>query len=337
MTEKTEVSAEEEFAAEFDKVALAAEQVADKKEPVTAPTKTPDEIEAERVSAEATAKATTEAKAREEANRGKTPEEIEAERVAAETATKEAAEAKVRDEAAAKVRADSEAKAQADAQAKTESDAKVKAEADAKARADSVAPYEPSEDEKKALAQFEKDFPTEYAAMQARLKAADKATNAKVQAAIEGVMKVYGPRLAAVENVAGATAQDQHFAELRRQHVDYDAVIAKIPAWIKSLPEYAQAGAQAVYDGGTTGAVAALVSDFKKATGVVAQGGDNGAAEKARLEAEAKAAAKAKAAADAAALIPVGSRRTNVGPKGKADPNDFDGAFDEVAATYEKK
>ncbi|MBK8772867.1 MAG: hypothetical protein IPM06_20890 [Rhizobiales bacterium] len=64
------------------------------------------------------------------------------------------------------------------------------------------------------------------------------------------------------------SAIEAHVAALHAAHSDYDAVIAKAPAWIKTLPSYAQAGAQAVYDRGTTQDVIALVNDFKKATGV---------------------------------------------------------------------
>lgn len=338
---------EAEFAAAFEEVAATAElspeeQVKAKAAAEEAARKaaleaeTPEAKKA-REDAEAKVKADAEEKARQEALANETAEA----KLARETAEKEAAE-KARLEAEAKAKADAEAKARAEAEEKARKEAEAKAAQEtpeAKAAREayeaSLKPYEPTEAEVKALAQFEKDFPNEYAAMQARLKGVDREVNAKVHAALAGVMERMGSRLTAVEAVAGNTALDRHLAALHTAHADYDAVIVKVPAWIKSQPAYLQPAMQAAYDEGTTEDVIALVSDFKKATGVTTTTNDDGAAEKARLEAARAAEAKEKARQEAAALRPVGSRRSVAGPKGEADKNDYDGAFAEVAAAFE--
>ena len=127
-------------------------------------------------------------------------------------------------------------------------------------------------------------------------------------------------RLAPVENTVTTSAIEAHVAALHAAHSDYDAVIAKVPAWIKTLPSYAQAGAQAVYDRGTTQDVIVLVNDFKKATGV------------ATPAAPAPAPVPKPPPAGAEDLTPVGSRRVAVTPRGTPDPNDFAGAFAEAVA-----
>ena len=186
----------------------------------------------------------------------------------------------------------------------------------------SIPPYEPDETEKAALAQFEKDFPTEYAAMVAKFKAQDREINARVYKAVQAVLQEVRPRLATVESTAQAEAVSRHFNTLRSAHADYDEVITKIPAWIKTLPSYAQVGAQAVYDGGTTEEVLALVTDYKKAVGTTAAPASGGAA-------PAGGAAPSSGAAD---LAPVSSRRSTPTQRGAPDKQDYNGAWEELEA-----
>ncbi|MBK8772087.1 MAG: hypothetical protein IPM06_16920 [Rhizobiales bacterium] len=87
-----------------------------------------------------------------------------------------------------------------------------------------------------------------------------------------------------------------------------------MPAWIKTLPAYAQPGAQAVYDRGTTQDVIALVNDYKRSAGITTPA------------APAPTPVPKPPPAGAEDLTPVGSRRVAVTPR-LPDPNDFAGAF----------
>ncbi|MDD3885160.1 MAG: hypothetical protein PHW66_09575 [Gallionella sp.] len=187
----------------------------------------------------------------------------------------------------------------------------------------SISPYTPTEDEVKALAQFKIDFPNEALAVEARLKSVDRDINARVYQAVQNYATLVEGRLAPVEKTVTATAIEAHVTALHAAHADYDAVITKVPDWIKTLPSYAQAGAQAVYDQGSTQDVIALVNDYKKANPV--------AAPTAPAAPAAPAAKPTPSGADD--LTPVSSRRVAVTPTGTPDPNDFDAAWAEVSAS----
>ena len=300
----------------------------------TGETKTPEQLAADdatnKAAEEAAAKATADAaaaKAAEEAAAAKTPEQIAAEEAAVK-ATADAA-AKASAEASAKATADAAAKAAAVQETIEQKSARESFEA-------SIKPYEPSAEEKAALEQFEKDFPSEARAVKAQLKGVDHDINARVYAAVQSVLQHVSKHVDPVIEGFTASEADRHFTALKAAHPDYDAVIAKIPAWIDTQPAYVRSAMRTAYEAGTTQDVLSLVSDFKRATstGAAPDAAAQAAASAAAADAAAK--AKAKAAADAAGLAPVGSRRAVAGPKAGADPNDYDGAFEEIAAAFQK-
>ena len=185
----------------------------------------------------------------------------------------------------------------------------------------SIKPYEPTAEEKVALEKFKADFPNEYQALDARLKSVDRDINARVYAAVQAVTKHYDPRLTSVEQTTATTAIERHFAALHTAHPDYDAVIEKVPAWIKTQPTYLQPALQAVYDSGTTQDVLALVTDFKKATGVAAP---------VIPPVVSPVVPPVVKPTDGADLAPVKTVRVTTLPKGTPDPLDFDGAWQEA-------
>ena len=187
-------------------------------------------------------------------------------------------------------------------------------------------PYEPTAEEKAALEKFKADFPGEYVAVEAQFKAQKQTFNAQVYEAVQNILKQVAPRLASVEQTAEAGAIERHVTALHAAHADYDAVVPKVAEWIKTLPAYAQVGAQAVFDGGTTQEVIDLVADFKKANNMTTL---------TPPVPPAPPAPPANPNPDGAELAPVSSRRPVTTPKGQADPNDFDGAFAEAAAEME--
>jgi hypothetical protein len=182
----------------------------------------------------------------------------------------------------------------------------------------SIKPYEPSEAEVAALAKFKADFPNEYDAVEARLKSVDQTINARVYAAVQDMIKQVAPRLTAVETDTSQNAMERHVTALHTAHPDYDAVIVKVPDWIKTQPAYIQPALQRVYDQGTTQDVIAMVADYKKATGAPAPAAPPPAAP--------------DKPADADDLTPVASKRTITSPKGAVDKSDYEGAWVELSA-----
>lgn len=189
----------------------------------------------------------------------------------------------------------------------------------------SIAPYTPSEDEARAMEQFKKDFPNEAVAIEARLKSVDREINARIHKAVQNLFQHVEGRLTPVEQTVTQSALEQHISALHAAHSDYDAVIGKVPAWIDTLPAYAQIGARTVFERGTTQEVIALVSDYKKATQPPAP-----------VAAPAAAPAPKAPPPGADDLAPVSARRSAVVPNGTPDPNDYEGAFNEAVAALGK-
>jgi hypothetical protein len=186
----------------------------------------------------------------------------------------------------------------------------------------SIKPYEPTPEEKAFEEKMKTDFPGEYATMMAKFKAQKQSFNAKVYQAVQEVLKVVTPRLASVEATTTDTVRRDHFTAVRAAHPDYDAVVAKVPDWIKAQPAYVQPALQRVYNEGNTQDVIAMIADYKKATGAPAPAAPPPAAP----------AAKPKPAG-VDDLAPVSSRRVVTSPKGTPDPNDFEGAWKEAVAS----
>ena len=183
----------------------------------------------------------------------------------------------------------------------------------------SIKPYEPTEEEKQALAKMKEDFPNEYAAMETRLKSVDRDINARVHAAVVEAMKSVDTRLAPVEQTVSITAFDAHMNALHTAHPDFDALVPKVKDWIGTQPEYVRPALQAVYDRGTTKDVISLFADYKKATGSVVT-----------PPPEVPSPAAKPAGADD--LAPVSVKRAVTGPKGVPDKNDLEGAWAELSA-----
>ena len=134
---------------------------------------------------------------------------------------------------------------------------------------ESIEPYTPSDEEKAAIEKMKADFPNEFAAMEARFKATDRDINARVHAAAVSILNHMNATVTPLAEGFNAASEEQHFATLRKAHSDYDTVIAKIPGWIEKQPAYLRPALEHVYKKGTTKDVLDLVTDFKKATGLV--------------------------------------------------------------------
>src|SRR3990167_10966050 len=286
--------------------------------------KTPEQLAEETKAAEETAKA--------EADKGKTPEQIAEETKAAEETAKAEADKAKQEELDAAIQARLDVKAEADAKAAADESAKKPPEETPEQKTAreqfeaSIKPYEPTDAEKAAMDKFAKDFPDEFAAVEAKFKSMERTFNARVYQTAQALVQHMNAAVTQLTEGFNTDAEARHFEALHAAHADYDAVVGKIPEWIKTQPTYLQAALTSTYKDGTTKEVIALLADFKKATGVVVPTTPVVVATMPAVK------SKPTGVDD---LTPVSSRRVATSPKGTPDPNDYEGAFAEAAAAAE--
>ena len=181
-----------------------------------------------------------------------------------------------------------------------------------------------TEEEQKAIAEFEKNWDEISPVFNIKLKHAVAAVEAKAARTIAKVVEnIYADFTPLINSHLKAEATSFRGAVLKA-HEDYDAVYPKLEGWIKTHPAYLQSGLLKAYNEGTAEEVIDLVSRYKQANGVKPQAAAPAAPEQGET--------KKPAAAAAAALAPVDTKRTTPKPSGD-DPNDYDSAFDEAAAS----
>lgn len=250
------------------------------------------------------------------------------------------ADAQLIADAAAKLTADNKA---ADAKAAEEAKAVAdKAAADAKTAADAAPkPFEFSAEQKKAIEEFEKEWPD--IAIATKIQREEFVANEKIRedtlkrdlmAGVQDILVKFGEELqrglAPVVNTHLQSEKDKHFAAIRGAHKDYDEIIDLVPAWIKSQPDYMQEAMMNVYGdpeketGGTAVQVIHLLSHFKKDTGRVQSELPDSTKETKQL-------APVKPAAEkVAALSVVKTGKTQVRTDAPP-PEDFETAFNRTA------
>ncbi len=253
----------------------------------------------------------------------KTAEQVEAERVAAEAAAKTTDQDLVARLATLIKGADPQAAARevaAAAAAETQRIADAKAAEDA-ARAQQQMPQLSAED--LALVQtVEKDFP-DVARAQAIVRRAEyqqvvRHVFSEVEKANAARDAQLAPFIQLVQNLAERT----HVGDLRTAVPDYDKVDVKaLAAWVGTQPAYLRGAYDSVLKSGTAADVKDIVDRFRAATGVMQVADPKVAAAAAAAEAARQKAIKA--------LKPVDSSRA-AAPAGEA-PRDFNNAFDEFA------
>ena len=180
-----------------------------------------------------------------------------------------------------------------------------------------------TEEEQKAIAEFEKNWDEISPVFNIKLKHAVAAVEAKAARTIAKVVEnIYADFTPLINSHLKAEATSFRGAVLKA-HDDYDKVYPQLEGWIKTHPAYLQSGLLKAYNEGTAEEVIDLVSRYKQANGVKPQAAAPAAPEQGET--------KKPAAAAAAALAPVDTKRTTPKPSG-VDPNDYDNAFDEAAA-----
>lgn len=306
------------------------------KSAVEVPAKTAEEIETERVAAEAAAataaaeKETADALAL--ANAGKTPEQIEEEAKAAEDAAKLVLDTKAAEDAAARTAAGNEALAATVAKAIRQTDQEAAA---AEAERKRVAAVKPPElltpEELVMVQQFEKDFP-DVAKAQAIVR---RAEYKQVAGHILGEVERYvGEKLGPIATLLANLAERTHVGDLQKEVPDYDKLdVPKLVAWVKTQPDYLQPAYDTVMKSGSSAQVKDLVARFYSDTGV--KPAATAPVVKTAEEIAAAATAAAARTKAVAALAPVVAKRA--GAVAAAAPTDFEGGFDaalrELAAT----
>ncbi len=324
----------DEFDALFDEAVAAAEKKLPATDEPPADGKTGDDKgtqEAEKKAAEEAAEKKGEEKkgeekkaeeeAAEEANEGKTPEQIAAEKkVAEEAAAKKAEEDKAAREAAEKKAEEEDTAREAAEKKAAEEAAEKKAEEARKKAEDLTRPYEPTEEEKKAMDTFAKEFPNEYMAVQAQLKSERKAMSGEIYKAVQEVLQQVSQVVTPLAQGFADEATEKHVKAIYEAHKDYDDVIDAIPAWVKKQPAYLRDAYGRVLKEGSTQEVIDLVARFKQETGRTAAPPPKKDEPKPGPTPE-----------DIAAGLPVTSRRTGPSERASKNMQDFDGAFDEAA------
>lgn len=174
-----------------------------------------------------------------------------------------------------------------------------------------------SDDERKFLEDYEKDWPDVAKAEALRRRSEYREL---VNYVFTEVAKVLKPQIETVQAMSEMT----HLQQLQTQVSDYDDVRDKVIDWAQKQPPYLRAAYKHVIDEGTVDEVADLIDRYKRDTGASAAPAAPRSAPK-RVETELPSATKQAAAA----LAPVSSKRSAV--IAGDDPNDFESAFSSFA------
>jgi hypothetical protein len=178
-----------------------------------------------------------------------------------------------------------------------------------------------SADELGTITAYEKDWPDVFKAQGIIARAQ---TQQVVGYMLQEFAKVIAPMQAQIEALSGRQTE----VDLAAAIPDYDKVYGQVTQWVDKQPDYLKVALKGVIDHGTPDQVTDLVGRWRKDTG-------NTAAQPTALVPPVKKDTELSPAAKkaAAALAPVGSKRTVVVADAGAD--DFDGAFAEYAKALE--
>lgn len=182
--------------------------------------------------------------------------------------------------------------------------------------------------DKAGLAKFKNEWPDEFPALQALIKAEAQAivanSNHQLVTQLDGV-------LAPLQQSTQKAEVNSHLGAIRAAHPDLDSILDKVPAWIESQPAILRPQFQSIYEKGSAGEVVEMLNMYKASAnpGAAPATPAPAAAQQTPAQPAKPKAPVAPAAVSATAAVPA-SQRTNQS-KG-TDPNDFDAAFNEAAA-----
>jgi len=144
-----------------------------------------------------------------------------------------------------------------------------------------------TEEEKKQLAEYEKDFET-VTKMEGLKR---KIEMARIQKVLDGLIEdvnkrlteqgvkltEQGTKLEPVIKQAEINTAAEHFGAIKGAHPDYEKYRddGSITKWIEAQPKYLQTAMKETYESGTAEDVAQLISDFKKANNIQTEADPN--------------------------------------------------------------
>lgn len=201
-------------------------------------------------------------------------------------------------------------------------------------------PFEYTQEQKDAVAEYEKEWPEHASYQKVQRDALQHDLLNGVQALLTDFAKKVQDGLAPVVNTHLQSETEKHFAAIQAAHKDYAEVIDLVPEWIKTQPAYVQKAMLEVYGdpekgtGGSAKDVIDLLSQFKQATGR-AQPQTPSPTAAATAPAAPAAAAPAAPPPDGkkvAALTVVPAQATRVATSQPAAPDDFASAFNKTVA-----
>lgn len=180
-----------------------------------------------------------------------------------------------------------------------------------------------TDDDRKAIATFKEEWPTEFVAV-------DKMFNARLQAELGNyktqLLTELNGVLAPVFQSLGTVQATSHMGSIIAVHPDAEAIAPAVAEWVKTQPSYAQPGMMAVLEKGTAAQINELLTDYKKTLDTPGAAPDTPApvAEKPSIPPKK---GPDTAAVAALAAVPAAQRPQ---PAARPSDDDFDAAFDEA-------
>lgn len=179
-------------------------------------------------------------------------------------------------------------------------------------------PVQLNAEDNEFLATFGKEWPDVQRAM-------DLYAKVQLPTVVNHIFAEMSKVIAPMNQTLRYLAERTQLTDLQKDVPDYDTVVDRIEEWVDQQPDYLKPAYQRVIANGTVAEVKDLIERFRKDTGTPLPTQEAPAAPAPKTELPA---ATRKAVA---ALAPVGSKRSVI-PKSD-DPNDFDAAFKEFAAS----
>jgi hypothetical protein len=256
------------------------------------------------------------------------PEEVKVEEAKPEekeAADKEAADKEAADEEAAEKEAEAKELKEVERIAKVAERVVEKVVGKSAPKVEEVKPapvketFKLSSDEEAQMTAYSKDWPDHAKAMEIH----EKILLANVEKVLTDALAPLFAKIPELEKSVQGVVGNSAVETLARVHPDWDILVPEVEKWIPSLPKYLQNAANQTLDSGSSADMIELLNDFKEATG--------------RTKVEEGKKEEKKEVINPAdnpriqSMASTKSSRTSV--TAAADPNDFDGAFEEFLKT----
>ena len=176
-----------------------------------------------------------------------------------------------------------------------------------------------SQDEEASMAAYAKDWPDHAKAMEIH----EKILLANVEKVVAGILNPLFAKIPELEKSVQGIVGNSAVEVLAKAHPDWSTLVPEVEKWIPSLPKYLQNAANQTLDSGSSADMIELLNDFKEATGRIKPVEEK--------KEEKKEVVNPANNPRIQSMASTKSSRTSV--TASADPNDFDGAFEEFLKT----